>query len=75
MKETMPVSLAVFNGHINDAFSKAKKAFIKRFSQEDWNTAIEPFCKKGIMGIFRNPPNEKTSWYVESVAMYVNEVR
>jgi hypothetical protein len=58
MAEVMTLDFALFNYHINNARKKAKKAFIKRFSQKDWDKEIQPFEDAGIMSIFDKKPNE-----------------
>lgn len=73
-EKVMSLPFALFNLHINDASEKAKKAFIKRFSQEEWDKSIQPFHDKGIMSIF-DSITDKTLWYVETIGIYVNENR
>lgn len=74
-EKVMDVRFALFNGHSNDAFEKAKSAFLKRFSQEEWNKQIQPHVDAGIMGIFGKKPTYPQQWYVETVGIYVNEGR
>jgi len=74
-REKMDLGFALFNCHINNAKSKAKKDFIKKFGLEVWNKEIEPFWGKGIMSIFSEPPNEPRAWYVEKIQEYVNKGR
>lgn len=71
--EPMNPYVAVFNCHINNAKSKADKAFIKRFDKDVFNKEIKPFLDKGIMSIFKQAPNDYTKVYVEFIALYVNE--
>ncbi len=72
-KEILSPNFAVFNLHINDAESKAKQAFVKRFAQETFDSEIQPFIDKGIMSIFNTKPTEHTRWYVEAVGIFVNQ--
>lgn len=74
-EEILDINFSLFNGHINNASEKAKKAFIKRFNQEEWDKHIQPFEDNGIMTIFAKKPNRYTLWYVETVAVFVNENR
>lgn len=71
--EILDPYFAVFNQHINDAGNRAKIAFIKRFSQGEWNEHIQPFEDKGIMSMFNEKPNKYLLWYAETVAVFVNE--
>lgn len=72
-KEPMNFQFALFNGHVNDAFKKAKKAFIQSFGQAGWDKHIEPFSKKGIMSILQDTPTKETLAYVFAVSAFVNE--
>lgn len=73
--EPMDISLAVFNGHVNDGFKKANKAFAEKFGREVFDREIKPLHAEGIMVIFQKPPTEFTKWYAEKVQSIVNDGR
>jgi hypothetical protein len=73
--EVMDLSFSMFNGHVNDAFEKAKVAYLKRWGKKSWDEKIAPLHEAGIMTIFHSAPTEETRWYAEVVAVYVNEGR
>ena len=75
VREVMDCGFALFNSHLNDAQSRADKAFVKRYGQKAFVNEIAPFHKAGIMGIFNQPPNEWTQYYVDLVHAFVNEER
>ena len=64
---------SVFNGHINQAGEKAEQDIVKKFGKEKYEKEFLPFKKKGIMYMFKVPPTEITTYYVERVTVYVNE--
>lgn len=69
----MDINFALFNYHVNNAKTKAKKAFIQRFGQEKWDTVMKPYVKNGIMGIFNDKPTDETKFYVDAVFIFVNQ--
>lgn len=74
-ENVLDLRFALFNCHLNDAENRANAAFVKRFGQDAFDENIQPFLNKGIMAIFNEPPNKHTKWYVETVAVFVNEDR
>jgi hypothetical protein len=74
MNEYLGVTVALFNCHLNNAQERAKVAFIKRFDEASWKKEIQPFIDKGLMSITENP-NGYARWFVEAVAIFVNENR
>lgn len=68
-------SLALFNGHLNRATKKAKRAFKQMFGPVAWKKEMEPLVKSGIMVILQEPPTLYTSFYVHTVFAFVNEHR
>ena len=72
--ERMDVFLSVFNGHINDADRRARRAMAA--SSPDWLAEIERIERegKGIMAIFSDgPPTVATVRYASLVEGFVNE--
>ena len=76
MTERMSPGFAVFNLHVNDAGTKAKKIFIKNFGQAKWDEVMQPLEEAGIMSVFsydRNLPDfVLVSFYITTVTLLVN---
>lgn len=72
-RKWMDAYFAMFNCHVNHAAARARKEFVKKYGKRAWSRWIEPFSRRGIMSIFREPPNEHTRFYVETVHSIVNE--
>jgi len=72
-EKVMDVVTAVFNGHVNGAFRKAKKAFIQFYGRDKWDKHIRPFDENGIMAIFDEDPNKYTEFYAHAVFCFANE--
>ena len=71
----MSHGLAVFNGHVNDAFERANAEFIAQFGEEKFDKKIAPFHEAGIMTILEGKPSRSVMAYVTLVTAYVNEGR
>lgn len=65
--------MAVFNGHIGDAQTKAIKDFKAKYSLAIYKKEIANFVNKGIMAIFHQKPNEYTQYFVDTITTYVNQ--
>ena len=72
-EEPMGVFMAVFNGHVNDANTRARIDFVNKFGSITWGKIMQPLIDDGIMVIFDKDPTEHTKFYAEQVAKYVNQ--
>lgn len=73
--EWMNPFFAMFNCHINDAQTKADRAFIDKYGKGQWSRRIKPLQEAGIMDIFYQSKDEWLLFYIDSVHAFVNEGR
>ena len=73
MKDPMGLQFSVFNGHVNDADSRAR-SLMGKIAPESLKRVEEIEQERaGIMGIFEVPVDNDLMMYAAIVAAYVNE--
>jgi hypothetical protein len=71
-KERLDPGFAVFNLHLNDAGTKARKIFITQYGQDKWDAVLAPLERDGIMAIFEQELTFEIAFYITTIMLIAN---
>ena len=66
---------SVFNCHVNNALEISIAKYKEIFGESRFEKKIRPFLDKGIMSIFKTPPQRDTKFFVLYITDVVNGKR